>query len=72
MSKKNNFLTGASDLKKLNRLREMTVEISNVYRWAAVSLHTKRIFLWWKEDMQKWAQDRRAEILGGKEESSML
>ena len=68
MSKKNNFLTGASELKKLNRLKEMTLEVSNVYLWAAVSLHTERESLWWKDDMQKWAQNMKAEILGGEKE----
>ena len=62
MSKKNTFLVGMSDLRKLKFLRKMTLVVTDVYPWEAWKPSK---FLWSGVQKQEWVGRVRAEILGG-------
>lgn len=62
MYKRNTFLTGMSELKKLKALREFTLVVSDVYPW---QVWEPSRFLWVDKDKRDWVRVVRADILGG-------
>lgn len=55
--------------RKLKWLREMTLmvtDLHNLHPWAALNTLSRN------EEMEKWAQDMRAKILGGEKELRMF
>ena len=62
MAEENPFLTGLSEFKKLKFLRELTLVVTDVFPW---QVWQPSEFLWTTAQKQKWAQDVRADILGG-------
>lgn len=62
MFKIDTFLVGMLGFRKLEWLREMTLMVTDLHSlhpWAASNPPSRN------EEMQKWAQDMRAKILGG-------